>query len=185
MTVRIVPLSTPYTPDIETQLKHWMPPNAPIEPLALFRVMAHHPELMSRMRPLGAMLLSQHSTLPRRERELIILRVCALCKCDYEWGVHVTSFGQAVGLSPDQLTNTASSIVDPSRWEEKELLLFKVVETLHEQSNLDDNLFIAMSEHWSTQQILEILVLIGWYRTISLIANVSGVSNEGWAQVFL
>lgn len=47
---------------------------------------------------------------PPREREIVIDRTCARCGCEYEWGVHVAAFGSAVGLTPDQLEETARSL---------------------------------------------------------------------------
>ncbi len=54
---RIAPLKPPYEPAIEALLKKWMPPASAIEPLALFRTLAIHEEVASRMRPLGAGIL--------------------------------------------------------------------------------------------------------------------------------
>ena len=51
---RIAPLEPPYEAEIDALLKKWMPPGAATEPLRLFRTLAVHDELASRMRPLGA-----------------------------------------------------------------------------------------------------------------------------------
>ena len=63
--LRIPPLEPPYEPEIETLLKKWMPPGAPSEPLRLFRTLAVHDELASRMRPLGAGILGHGRVEPR------------------------------------------------------------------------------------------------------------------------
>ncbi|HEX9104014.1 MAG TPA: carboxymuconolactone decarboxylase family protein, partial [Polyangia bacterium] len=84
---RIAPLEPPYPPEIAASLHKWMPPGAAVEPLALFRTLQRHPALAERMRPLGAFLLGKTS-LTLRERELVILRACARCGAEYEWGVH-------------------------------------------------------------------------------------------------
>ncbi|GHO60482.1 carboxymuconolactone decarboxylase family protein [Ktedonobacter robiniae] len=55
------------------------------------------------MRPLGAGILGSHSSLDPREREILIDRTCAHCGCEYEWGVHVAAYGEAVGLDRTQL----------------------------------------------------------------------------------
>ena len=51
---RIAPLEPPYEPDTAALLAKWMPPGNDVEPLRLFRTLAVHDELASRMRPLGA-----------------------------------------------------------------------------------------------------------------------------------
>src|SRR5215831_899550 len=89
---RIEPLTPPYEPAIAATLAKWMPPgNTDIEPLALFRVMAVHDELFSRSLPLGAGILG-HGRITPREREIVILRTCALARAEYEWGVHAVAF---------------------------------------------------------------------------------------------
>ena len=107
-TPRITPLQAPYEPDTGEMLKRWMPPGAAVEPLALFRTLAVHPELMSRMRPLGSGILN-HGELPARDREIVLHRTCARAGAEYEWGVHAVAFGEAVGLTADQITATATA----------------------------------------------------------------------------
>src|SRR5207302_6072455 len=86
---RIAPLSPPYEPDVATALAKWMPPGSALEPLKLFRTLYQNPQLSSRMRPLGAGILGAQSSIDPREREIVIDRTCARCRCEYEWGVHV------------------------------------------------------------------------------------------------
>jgi hypothetical protein len=70
-TPRIAPLEPPYDPETGEMLERWMPPGAAVEPLALFRTLAVHPSLMSRMRPLGSGILN-HGEVPPREREIVL-----------------------------------------------------------------------------------------------------------------
>src|SRR3954447_258113 len=97
---RIPRVEPPYDPDTEQMLRRWMPAGADVEPLTLFRVLAQHPDLMSRMRPLGAEIRGSPTVEPR-ERELMILRTTALNGAFYEWGVHAKAFGPSVGLTED------------------------------------------------------------------------------------
>src|ERR1700752_1832632 len=101
---RIAPLDPPYTPETATLLAKWMG-SADQEPLKLFRTLAVHHELASRMRPLGAGILG-HPKLAPRERELLILRTCARAGAEYEWGVHAVAFATALGVSDEQLAAT-------------------------------------------------------------------------------
>ena len=78
-TPRIPPLDPPYAPEIEALLRKWMPPGAAMDPLRLFRTLAVHDDLDSRMRPLGAGILG-HGRVEPRLREVVIHRTCArLC----------------------------------------------------------------------------------------------------------
>src|SRR5690349_16289700 len=91
---RISPIEPPYAPDVAASLAKWMPPGSALEPLALFRTIAHHPTLSERMRGLGAAFLGR-GTIGLRARELLILRTTARCGAEYEWGVHVSAFAAA------------------------------------------------------------------------------------------
>src|SRR5438094_7212882 len=104
---RIEPVRPPYDEDIERQLEKWMPPGASVEPLALFRTLVVHPELASRMRPLGSALLA-HGLLDPRDREIVVLRTCARAGAEYEWGVHAVAFASRVGVTDDEVSATAT-----------------------------------------------------------------------------
>ena len=50
----------------------------------IFKTIAHHPNLMRRWLVFGNHVLFK-STLPAREREILILRIGWLCQAEYEW----------------------------------------------------------------------------------------------------
>ena len=100
-------------------LRKWMPPEAGVEPLALFRTLVVHKALATRMRPLGAAILG-HGLLEPRDRELMIDRTCARCGAEYEWGVHATFFGPSVGLTERQLDATVTRPADALVWSERD-----------------------------------------------------------------
>jgi 4-carboxymuconolactone decarboxylase len=98
---RLAPLAPPYSPELQALLTKMTPPGAP-DILALFRVLAHNPALAERMTGWGGYLLGRKASLPLRDREVVINRVCARCGAEYEWGVHVAAFAQAANFSPEQ-----------------------------------------------------------------------------------
>src|SRR5438094_9601000 len=114
---RIAPLEPPHDPDTEAMLKKWMPPQSATEPLALFRTLAVHDELWSRMRPLGAGILG-HGRVSPRDREIVIHRTCARAGAEYEWVVHVVAYGKSVGLTDEQITATVTGNADDPAWSE-------------------------------------------------------------------
>src|SRR5512133_3321724 len=81
---RIAPLAPPYSPELDALLQRMTPPGAP-SVLALFRVLAHNPELASRSTAWGGYLLGRKASLPLRDREIVIDRVCARCGAQYDW----------------------------------------------------------------------------------------------------
>lgn len=177
---RIAPINPPYNEMQAEALKKMMPPNAPAEPLLLFRVLIKHSEMMNRMRPLGAGLLG-HGLISPREREIIILRTCARCGAEYEWGVHATAFGAMLGLSQEEINATFDG---KAVWSERETILLSLVDELHESSRVTDATWIKLASFWDEAQMLELVLLVGWYHTISFLCNAAQVPLESWADHF-
>ena len=180
---RIAPIEPPYEEETERSLRKWMPPGAAVEPLALFRTLMVHPELASRMRPLGAGILG-HGLVEPREREIVIHRTCARAGAEYEWGVHAVAFGQPLGLTDEQIAATASGDADDPAWTGRDALLVRLCDELHDTATVSDELWVALAEEWAPDQLLELVVTAGWYRLISYVINASRVPLEPWSQRF-
>ena len=180
---RIAPLGPPYPPETETILNRWMPPNSGIEPLLLFRTLAVHDELMSRMRPLGSGILG-HGRVEPRERELVIHRTCARTGAEYEWGVHVLVYGKPLGLTEEQLIATVHGQANDPAWSESDALLIALADELHDTSTLSDELWERLADRYHQDQLLELIITAGWYHTISYVINAARVQPEPWAARF-
>jgi len=188
---RIPPLDPPYAPEVAANLARRMPENSPVPPLALFRVLARHPGLAAAMEPLGAFNLNRKlmsagtgPSLAPRDREIVIDRICALCRCEYEWGVHVASYAKRVGLSDVQVEATVAPRTDQAAWDERDRLLVRLADALHERADVSDDLWAALAAGWSEAQLLELLVLAGFYHAICFVANAARVPLEPWAARF-
>src|SRR3954470_17096177 len=95
---RIAPLESPYAPEIQGQFDRIMR-GAP--PLTLFRVIAGNARAWEKFR---AASLLDAGPLSLREREIVIDRTCARTRCEYEWGVHIAIFAEAVRLTDEQIS---------------------------------------------------------------------------------
>ncbi|HJS95971.1 MAG TPA: carboxymuconolactone decarboxylase family protein [Solirubrobacteraceae bacterium] len=180
---RIAPLEPPYEPDTERTLEKWMPPDSGIEPLRLFRTLAVHESLFSRMLPLGAGILG-HGLIEQRLREVMILRTCARCGAEYEWGVHATFFGESVGLTPAEIAATVRSGADDPVWSAAERAAIALADELHDAAGVSDHAYAELERHFTPAQILELVITAGWYHTISFVINAAGVQLEPWAARF-
>ncbi|MBR1087436.1 carboxymuconolactone decarboxylase family protein [Bradyrhizobium manausense] len=164
-TPRIAPLAPPYTQEIQAQFDRIMR-GAP--PLVLFRVMAGHTRAWEKFRAGG---LLDPGPLPLRQREIVINRTCALNKCEYEWGVHVAIFAGPARLSEDEVRATVEGDATSACWSLAEQALIAAVDALHTRATFTDDEFAALSAHYDEAQILEIMLLCGFYRTVSYLAN--------------
>src|ERR1700744_1640015 len=114
---RIAALEPPYSPEIQGQFDRIMR-GAP--PLMLFRVIASNPRAWEKFRS-GSLL--DRGPLTLREREIVIDRTCALNGCEYEWGVHVTTFAQAARLGETEIRATVREGPDAACWTDAERAL--------------------------------------------------------------
>ena len=162
---RIAPLEPPYDPEIQGQFDRIMR-GAP--PLLLFRVVAGQPRAWEKFRA-GSLL--DRGPLALRAREIVIDRTCALTACEYEWGVHVVTFAAAAQLTDVQVRATVHGAADAPCWSEDEKALIAAVDALHARATLSAAEFAALSAHYDEAQIFEIILLCGFYRTVSYLAN--------------
>jgi len=162
---RVAPLQPPYAPEIKEVFDRIMR-GAP--PLMLFRVMASQPRAWEKFRA-GSLL--DRGPLTLREREIVIDRTCALNKCEYEWGVHVATFAKAAHLTDEEIRATVHGGADAPCWSAAEKAMIAAVDALHHRATLSDAEFAALSAHYDEAKIFEIILLCGFYRTVSYLAN--------------
>ncbi len=144
-------------------------------PLNIFRTLAHHPKLLKRWLVFGNHLLAK-STLPPREREIAILRVGWLCRAGYEWGQHVT-IGRTAGLTDEEIERIARG-PDAEGWSDAERAVLLATDELHEDAFVSDATWAALTRHFETQPILDLIFTIGQYHLVSMALNTLGVQLE-------
>ena len=179
---RITPLEAPFAPETAAELARWQPGSLP--PIALFRTIVRNLPLAGAMYPLGSYFLGKNSSLRIRDREIVIDRVCARCGCEYEWGVHARIFAKAAALDANQLAATVAGDADWSGWTETDRLLIRMVDELHDSGRLSDDLWTAMAARWTSDQLLNLIALAGWYHVISFVANGVRVPLEEFGERF-
>jgi alkylhydroperoxidase family enzyme len=114
----------------------------------------------------------------------VIDRTCARCGCEYEWGVHLAVYAERVELTAEQARSiTHGSASDPC-WDARDALVIEAVDALHETATIDDGLWARLASAFSDAQLLDLLLLCGWYHAISFAANAVRVEPEDGAPRF-
>src|SRR3954468_17177248 len=180
-TPRIQPLKPPYPDALAKTLRRMMPPG--VDPLNLFRTVAHHEHVLERFRTTGAYLLNFGKLAPV-DREIVIHRTCARCGCEYEWGVHAAFYAQSVGLSEAQLASTVSGDSSDPVWSPRQALLVRLADGLHDTATISDALWAELESVWEPAQLIELLALAGFYHLVSFMANAPRVAPEAFAERF-
>lgn len=177
MSNTLSPLDPPFRSEVAEILAQYPQQGGYI--LSLFRTFANSPRFLTKGVP---NLLDEASPLDLRTREIVILRTTAKRGCEYEWGVHITIFAKATGLSEEQLHATANS--DDGVWSDVELRLIRAVDQLCDTCTLDAEMLESFGGDWTKEQQLEILALVGAYTTVSLVANVARLPGEAFGARF-
>jgi alkylhydroperoxidase family enzyme len=132
---------------------------------------------------MGAGLLDKgHLTL--RQREIVIDRVTARCGSEYEWGVHIALFAKRAGLGEAQQRSLVKGDAADSCWSSEDALLVRFCDALHATCDIDDALWAQLKIHFSEPAILELLLLAGFYRTVSYLTNALRLPLEPYAARF-
>jgi alkylhydroperoxidase family enzyme len=152
-----------------------------IAPLLLFRVLARDQRLFSRFMA-GGLLDEGHLTL--RQREIVIDRVTARCGSEYEWGVHVAFFARRAGFDEVQLRSLARGGPDDCCWSPDEALLIRLCDALHAGCDVGDALWSGLRAKFDEEAVLELLLLAGFYRTVSYLTNALRLPLEPYAAPF-
>jgi len=180
---RIAPLQPPYDPEVEHQLQQMMP--AGVAPIALFRTFARNLPMTRAMHPWGTYELGRRLTLTLRDREIIIDRTCARTGCEYEWGVHVAFFAERAGLTPDQVASLTHGKATDACWQTaRDRLLIETVDVLHDTADVPDKLWAELSDTLDEPQLLDLLLLTGWYHAISYVARATRIPLEPGTPTF-
>ena len=149
--------------------------------LNIFSTLARHPKLLKRWQVFGAHILGK-STLPPRDREIAILRVGWLCRCEYEWGQHAV-IGRLVGLSDDEIRRTTLGPSAPG-WDPFEATLLAAVDELRADSMIADATWSALAARYDVRQLLDLVFTVGQYTLVSMALNTLGVQLDDGIEGF-
>ena len=165
MTARIAPAQPPFAPEVQARLDQVMKGKPP---LGLFTTLARDERLFMKFFNAG---LLDRGHLSLRQREIVIHRITALCGSEYEWGVHAAIFATHAGLDAAQLEALTFGAAADARWTAEERCLVQLCDALHADCTIDDALWAALRSHFSEEAMLELLMLAGFYRTVSYLTN--------------
>lgn len=133
-------------------------------PYNVYRVLAHAPTALPGFMQLASALLTQ-GELDAQLREMVILRVGAHCRSDYEIHQHVR-LARHVGVTEDRIEKALQlGMAAAADTLEDRLLAFTDQVVL--QVKADDGLFAALQAELSPRVLVELLLTIGTYMMVS------------------
>ncbi|MHA2008836.1 MAG: carboxymuconolactone decarboxylase family protein [Promethearchaeota archaeon] len=118
------------------------------------------------------------SDIPPREKEIIILRTAWLCRSEYEWEHHAAGSLRGKLFSKDFI-NRIKEGSEAEGWDSFDATLIRAVDELYAENCMSDATWKILSERYKTNQIIEILFIVGYYSLLALTMNSLGAQVEG------
>ena len=149
--------------------------DSPVNAVNVVATMAHN-RTLSRSFSAFAQGVLFEGGLPRRIVELVVLRMGWNCQSVYEFGQH-TVIGRACGLTDDEIVGLTRP-VDRHPWTADDRALIALADDLHEDDCVTDATWVALAARWDDAQLIELLVVAGFYRLVSGFLNSTGVQLD-------
>jgi alkylhydroperoxidase family enzyme len=145
-------------------------------PLNLHRIYANAPKL-ARAQSALAKALRGDAIVPRRDRELIILRATQLAHGDYQHDEHIP-IAMSCGISGAQIEAMAHWR-DSKLFDEREQAVLAYADAMVSADGIDDATFAAMKRHFTPREIVEITMNAAFYSGSSQVSRALGVTAVG------
>jgi alkylhydroperoxidase family enzyme len=141
----------------------------------IFTTLGRVPEALKAFVAWGGFVL-RDSSLPERERELLILRVGWNCRAGYEWSQHAR-IGRGAGLTAEELTGIKRG---PSwaSWSERDRLLLCAADELAQAQFITDATWNALARSLSERQRMDVVFIVGHYTQVCMMLNTFGVQLD-------
>lgn len=116
------------------------------------------------------------SSVSKRVRELLILRVSWLRRSEYELVQHLTVARNA-GLSDAEIERVTLG-PDAPGWDPLDADLVRAVDELHADARIQDGTWTRLSAHFSTAQLMDIVFAVGCYDVMAMAFKTFGAQLE-------
>lgn len=137
-------------------------------PANVFATMVRNPQLMKRVNVLGGYFMTRAQLSPR-VRELAILRTAHRTDCLYEFCQHRRLVARQDLLGPDEVERSTTEELDA--WPEQDRAIIDAVDELCDLPQLGDATWERLAAFLSVEQLLEVPILVGFYRGLAGFIN--------------
>ena len=135
---------------------------------------ANHPALFQAIGGPAVHILNVNS-LPDRAREVAVIRACARARGAYPYRQHV-GIGRSAGVTESEIA--ALGRLRPTGLGEEAQTLVDMVDRLYRDNDLDDGVWARAQAAFSNDQIMDAILICGFYGLISAVLNVARTPLE-------
>ena len=141
----------------------------------IMATLANYSKLYNRWRVFGNHVLFK-SSLPPRDREILILRIGWLCQAEYEWGQHVI-IGKRAGLNDEEIIQIIEG-PNANGWKQFDATLIRAVDELYNDSFITDATWQKLGVKYNEHQLIDLVFTVGQYNLVSMVLNTLGIQLE-------
>jgi AhpD family alkylhydroperoxidase len=138
-------------------------------------MLAYHPGLTQSFNTFNGHILFT-STLAPRQRELLVLRVAHVRRCDYEWAQH-TVLARDAGLDVGEIKRVAAGS-DAEGWSEPDRALLRSVDELIDTARLSEATWASLRRTLEVPQLLDLVFTVGAYDTLAMAFRSFGIELD-------
>jgi len=159
-------------------------PAGPAEPTAgpkpkrpasnILGIFAWHPDLARAFFAFNNHLF--HSTLSKRDRELVTVRIAWLRRGEYEWAQHVR-MAKSAGLSDEQVDAIMAGPDAPS-WGPRDAALLRATDEIAADRYVSDETWKRLSADFDRKQLMDLVFTIGAYDLLAMAMNTFGLELD-------
>ena len=137
------------------------------------KVIVRHPVMYRDFIPHIAGLIAG-STLPPRDREVLVIRTLSLSDESYE-AHHHRQIASNAGMSQAEIAAAARGHVGQELWEKS---LIAAAEELVKDQRVSDATWDQLARRYCEQQLMEVVFLVGCYNTMAMLTKSFGIQLE-------
>lgn len=134
--------------------------------LNVYRVMAHHPDLLTAWAPLRGHVVQRTALGPERA-EIVILRTGHRLGSSYEWAHHV-SRARALGMDDARIASIAGPV---AKMTPEDSLLAAAVDSLFDRHGLDPAQEAELADTFGRTAVFDLIATVGFYSTLGYMLN--------------
>jgi alkylhydroperoxidase family enzyme len=149
--------------------------------LNIFRIMAHAESNVGHMMKLGGSILSRQK-LGHAYRELLILLVAKIEGAQYEWIQH-RPIALKLGVSAAQISSLELNELAAPAFNDAERALLLFARQVIQNVRVDPQTFASVRSHFSDREIVEAIIVIGYYMMLSRLTEATETDIDAAAEM--
>ena len=142
--------------------------------LIFSRVIVNNPKMYRTFVPHIEATIAKTS-LPPRERQVLVLRTLATSNDTYELAHHIR-ISKTAQVTDDEIAAFQSGSGDCLTDFDK--MLVRAADELKRDQKIADDTWAALAERYSTEQLMEVVFVVGCYLTMAMLTKTFGMQLE-------